>query len=314
MTTSNSNSSRETTVVRLNVGGSLFSTTAHTLLREENSIFPQLLHSQTNGLEKMVIFLSDGTIFIDRDGSLFTHILEYLRLSKLILPQNFQDYNRLHEEAKFYRLSRLEEQIIALSTAKYISLTEERAGNIIETGGYITIGFRGTLAFGRDGQAEVKFRKLHRILVCGKAALCREVFGNTLNESRDPDRDGQECYTSRLYLKHQCLEKACDILAEKGFKLVATRCNGANGFVANTYNISNQGGTLQQPNGKMHFDISESYFQSKEQTKTLIYFLQELINQRNTGDLEEQRWANYTEYIFFKKAICPSGISPLASR
>lgn len=74
-------------------------------------------------------------------------------------------------------------------------------------GGYITIGYRGTFAFGRDGQADVKFRKLHRILVCGKVALCREVFGDTLNESRDPDHEGQERYTSRLYLKHQSLEK-----------------------------------------------------------------------------------------------------------
>lgn len=42
-------------------------------------------------------------------------------------------------------------------------------------GGYITLGYRGTFAFGRDGQADVKFRKLQRILVHGKAALCREV-------------------------------------------------------------------------------------------------------------------------------------------
>lgn len=91
------------------------------------------------------------------------------------------------------------------------------------TGGFITLGYRGTFAFGRDGQADVKFRKLHRILVCGKAQLCREVgykfwvndklvglfqvFGDTLNESRDPDREGAERYTARLYLKHQCLER-----------------------------------------------------------------------------------------------------------
>ncbi|KAI6184783.1 hypothetical protein M3Y97_00633400 [Aphelenchoides bicaudatus] len=65
--------------------------------------------------------------------------------------------------------------------------------------GFITLGYRGTFAFGRDGQADVKFRKLHRILVCGKAQLCREVFGDTLNESRDPDREGAERYTSRLH-------------------------------------------------------------------------------------------------------------------
>jgi hypothetical protein len=78
---------------------------------------------------------------------------------------------------------------------------------ILRAGGFITIGYRGTFAFGRDGQSDIKFRKLNRILVCGKVQLCREVFADTLNESRDPDREGVERYTSRLYLKHQCFER-----------------------------------------------------------------------------------------------------------
>jgi hypothetical protein len=41
--------------------------------------------------------------------------------------------------------------------------------------GSITLGYRGTFAFGRDGLADVKFRKLSRVLVCGRVALCREV-------------------------------------------------------------------------------------------------------------------------------------------
>lgn len=53
--------------------------------------------------------------------------------------------------------------------------------------GCITVGYRGSFAFGRDGLADVKFRKLSRILVCGRVTLCRDVFGDTLNESRDPD-------------------------------------------------------------------------------------------------------------------------------
>ncbi|VDM68823.1 unnamed protein product, partial [Strongylus vulgaris] len=91
--------------------------------------------------------------------------------------------------------------------------------------GYITLGYRGTFAFGRDGQADVKFRKLHRILVCGRATLCREVFGETLNESRDPGGpDDGERYTSRLYLKHQCLERVslgfCSYSSRKDILLI----------------------------------------------------------------------------------------------
>ena len=36
------------------------------------------------------------------------------------------------------------------------------------TAGAIVVGYRGTFAFGRDGMADVCFRKLTRILVHGK--------------------------------------------------------------------------------------------------------------------------------------------------
>ena len=42
--------------------------------------------------------------------------------------------------------------------------------------GYITVGYRGTFAIGRGDMSTTGFRKLGRILVCGKSALCREVF------------------------------------------------------------------------------------------------------------------------------------------
>ena len=94
--------------------------------------------------------------------------------------------------------------------------------------GFITIGYRGTFAFGRDGLADVKFRKLTRIIVCGKVSLCREVFKDTLNESRDPDRGDSDRYTCRFFLKHTFLEQAFDMLQEEGFVLVASCGSGTN--------------------------------------------------------------------------------------
>ncbi|XP_012936549.1 BTB/POZ domain-containing protein KCTD12 [Aplysia californica] len=94
--------------------------------------------------------------------------------------------------------------------------------------GCITVGYRGTFAFGRDGLADVKFRKLSRIIVCGKVSLCREVFKDTLNESRDPDRGDSDRYTSRFFLKHSFLEQAFDMLLEEGFELVASCGSGTN--------------------------------------------------------------------------------------
>ena len=50
--------------------------------------------------------------------------------------------------------------------------------------------------------------------------LAREVFGDTLNESRDPDRGGtNDRYTSRYFLKHSSIEQAFDALLDAGFYL-----------------------------------------------------------------------------------------------
>lgn len=42
--------------------------------------------------------MSNGTVFIDRDGELFAYILDYLRNGKLLLPENFRELARLREE------------------------------------------------------------------------------------------------------------------------------------------------------------------------------------------------------------------------
>ena len=100
---------------------------------------------------------------------------------------------------------------------KYENQMESPAQNSAQNnngGGYITVGYRGTFAFGRDGLADVQFRKLMRIIVCGKVSLCREAFKETLNESRDPDRGQGDRYTSRFFLKHNFLEQAFDMLLD----------------------------------------------------------------------------------------------------
>ena len=86
----------------------------------------------------------------------------------------------------------------------YIIIASKPSRMSVIRQGYITVGYRGTFAIGRGDMSTTGFRKLGRILVCGKSALCREVFKDTLNESRDPDRglDGDR-YTARYFLKHR---------------------------------------------------------------------------------------------------------------
>ncbi|XP_015283967.1 PREDICTED: BTB/POZ domain-containing protein KCTD12-like, partial [Gekko japonicus] len=95
--------------------------------------------------------------------------------------------------------------------------------------GYITIGYRGSYTIGREAPADAKFRRVARITVCGKTALAKEVFGETLNESRDPDRP-PERYTARYYLKFNFLEQAFDRLSEAGFRMAACSSTGTCAF------------------------------------------------------------------------------------
>uniref|UniRef100_G3UFK6 Potassium channel tetramerization domain containing 12 n=1 Tax=Loxodonta africana TaxID=9785 RepID=G3UFK6_LOXAF len=97
----------------------------------------------------------------------------------------------------------------------------------------VECGYRGSYTIGRDAQADAKFRRVARITVCGKTSLAKEVFGDTLNESRDPDRP-PERYTSRYYLKFNFLEQAFDKLSESGFHMVACSSTGTCAFASST--------------------------------------------------------------------------------
>lgn len=202
-------------VVELNVGGQLYTTSLPTLLKDSDS----LLSAMFSGRQK-VPRDSRGRFFVDRDGVLFRYILDYLRNCKLALPEGFNERDRLLMEAEHFKLKGMVRAIQRESDSHKTGKDKARPG------GYLSIGVRGTYAFGRDGVADVKFRKLQRILVCGNVALGREVFGDSLNETRDPDRDDQR-YTNRFYLKHSYLEKAFDLLYEHGFRLITSSAGGA---------------------------------------------------------------------------------------
>jgi len=228
-------------VVNVNVGGILYTTTLATLTKEEGS----LLHSMLSTDEASPMTDSKGRIFIDRDGALFRYILDYLRNERLLLPDNFQEVNRLRQEAQYFRLGGLLAQLTeagprlgvdgwpasasALSGAGFLHKKRPSATDMSGAGGgegYIVVGYRGTFAFGRD-MSDVKFRKLSRILVCGKVKMCREVFKESLNESRDPDRGlDSDRYTARFFLKHTLLEQAFDQLCVAGFRMVGSCGSG----------------------------------------------------------------------------------------
>ncbi|KAJ8015111.1 hypothetical protein DPEC_G00022760 [Dallia pectoralis] len=233
-------------VVELNVGGQVYVTKRSTLV----SVPDTTLHTMF-GRSPMRELPRDsrGRFFIDRDGFLFRYVLDFLRDRQLVLPDHFPERERLQREAEHFQLGELLRLLGPRPGSKQGSMNDEGCHSDIEESsqgseypmgrssttsdkrsGFITIGYRGSYTTVRDNQADAKFRRVARIMVCGRIALAKEVFGETLNESRDPDRPPEK-YTSRFYLKFTYLEQAFDRLSEAGFTMVASNSTGTAAFV-----------------------------------------------------------------------------------
>uniref|UniRef100_A0A8C7WN72 Potassium channel tetramerisation domain containing 12b n=1 Tax=Oryzias sinensis TaxID=183150 RepID=A0A8C7WN72_9TELE len=244
-------------IIELNVGGQVYITRYSTLTSVPDSLLWEMFSQKSaKGLARD----TKGRFFVDRDGFLFRYILDYMRDQQLVLPDHFPERGRLQREAEFFNLPDLVKQL-APKISKQNSLGDEGCqsdpedsspgmdtvrslgslgatatcsslGPVAMDGkrsGFITIGYRGSYTLGRDSHTDAKFRRVARIMVCGKTSLAKEVFGETLNESRDPDRP-PERYTSRYYLKFTFLEQAFDKLADAGFHMVACNSTGTCAF------------------------------------------------------------------------------------
>ncbi|XP_060692598.1 BTB/POZ domain-containing protein KCTD16b [Hemiscyllium ocellatum] len=226
-------------VVELNVGGQVYFTRLSTLTSLPNSVLGRMFGHKRNSAGPELARDNRGRFFIDRDGFLFRYILDYLRDRAVVLPELFPEKMRLRREAEFFQLPELvrmlspeEGQSPGLEEPSHSDLDELSQGSDLpragsqaaeRRAGFITLGYRGSCVLGRDslqGDARL-FRRVPRILACGRIGLLKEVFGDNVNESRDPDRTPDR-YTSRFYLRYRQLERAFDTLAEAGFTLLGS--------------------------------------------------------------------------------------------
>ena len=85
--------------IKLNVGGQYFTTSLETLTKDRGS----MLHAMfSGGFDTKPA--EDGSYFIDRDGTHFRYILNYLRTGRLIVPKDIVVCTELLTEAKFYQI------------------------------------------------------------------------------------------------------------------------------------------------------------------------------------------------------------------
>jgi len=90
-------------IVKLNVGGTLFMTSLSTLVGNGSDHMLAAMFSGRHELKKQ----EDGSYFIDRDGTHFRYILNYLRGGSKTLPDDKKVISELMEECEFYQLEGL---------------------------------------------------------------------------------------------------------------------------------------------------------------------------------------------------------------
>ncbi|XP_078579344.1 BTB/POZ domain-containing protein KCTD6-like [Branchiostoma floridae x Branchiostoma japonicum] len=108
-------------VLALNVGGHFYSTTRATLGRYRDSWLAEPFRLLKDEL---------GRFFIDRDGKIFRHVLNFLRLGELVLPEGFKELGLLEKEAEFYQIHELINAVRIMMGKPTIAKPERAAYNV----------------------------------------------------------------------------------------------------------------------------------------------------------------------------------------
>lgn len=88
--------------VHIDVGGTIYTSSLETLTKYSDSRLGKLF----TGNIPIVLDSLKQHYFIDRDGRMFRHILNFMRNSKLLIPDNFADLDLLLEEARYFDIAR----------------------------------------------------------------------------------------------------------------------------------------------------------------------------------------------------------------
>lgn len=94
--------SRYTAPVHIDVGGTIYTSSLETLTKYPDSKLAKLF----NGSIPIVLDSLKQHYFIDRDGGMFRHILNFMRNSRLLISEDFPHLELLLEEARYFEVER----------------------------------------------------------------------------------------------------------------------------------------------------------------------------------------------------------------
>ena len=114
--------------IKLNVGGQHFTTSLQTLTKDTGSMLHAMFSERFDTKPA-----KDGSYFIDRDGTHFRYILNYLRTGRLILPEDKLVRKELLEEAEFYQIRGIVDGLLPQSFLESKILSDEQKAILVNT-------------------------------------------------------------------------------------------------------------------------------------------------------------------------------------
>ena len=108
-------------MIELNVGGQHFTTSLETLRKDAASMLNAMFSGRFDVKPD-----KSGAYFIDRDGTHFRYILNYLRTGKLIVPEDITIRSELLAEAEFYQIQGIIDDLDPKFFTQSMILTDEQ--------------------------------------------------------------------------------------------------------------------------------------------------------------------------------------------
>ncbi|KAL4717757.1 hypothetical protein ACJJTC_000906 [Scirpophaga incertulas] len=100
--------------VHIDVGGTIYTSSLETLTAYPKSRLAKMF----NGTIPIVLDTLKQHYFIDRDGEMFRHILNFLRNKNLLLPTDFPYLELLLHEAQYFELDHMVFELIKMKTER----------------------------------------------------------------------------------------------------------------------------------------------------------------------------------------------------
>ncbi|KAL8608351.1 hypothetical protein ACOMHN_002584 [Nucella lapillus] len=189
-----------------------------------------------NGNIPIVLDTLKQHYFIDRDGQLFRFILNYLRTQRLIVPEKFDEYEQLYEEARYYELAGLLRELESVKKSKELNEIAKVAREIktekgvspavpaTENGGFIdciAVSISPDLG--------------ERISLSAEKPLIEEMFPeltSALMDTRNSGWNMDNPYVIRFPLNGFCKLNSVQViqrLLNNAFKIIASSGGGVEG-------------------------------------------------------------------------------------